>query len=560
MLNNHISKFNRFNFQKRWISQHLTIHSTNSKSPINFQVDLLKVPSNFGYYSGRVNRPYNEDRWQASVLDLRPASLRQSENDKKYLNSDKIIDGFSNYDFDNLKLISESRRTKEPNYTPISPPIDRTLFSFGVFDGHGGTECSTYLKNHLFENIENINISAKSIDDLKKFYRSKISGYWKRWGRKIGDVLINECHLENTVKTFVDQVNKEHKKLNEKKNLINNNKQDKNKEEEDDDEEEEDDEEFIDWEDVSNGKKLWTVLDMMIDENKLTHWEIFKIRLWLGYLLTDLQFLTWENESNKIMKQNLKTKNPEELQRRLINSGSTCTSCFTYAVDWNKDDTNHYFYQDNVVSRLIVAHVGDTRAIICDKFGMAHSLTNDHHPSNPIEANRLRKFSAGLIMTDSFGEERFLNFANTRSFGDISAKDVGISAEPQISDFLIGNSSMLEKFKNDPKNKEVLQKNQILDFGGDESFIVLISDGVTNNLSDQEIVDLIKTNFNNKGVNKGNPSKCAEEVIGFVECIGGDDNATCLVVRLSGWGKWPLQDITGKLREERMMDVRYNSR
>lgn len=532
--------------QKRSISQHLTIHSTNSKSPINFHVDLLKVPSNFGYYSGRVNRPYNEDRWQTSVLDLKPDSLSSISQIKEGMDengNDKIMEGFGGYDFDNLKLVKESRRVKEPIYTKSSPPIDRTVFAFGVFDGHGGDECSTYLKNHLFENIENLNITQKSFKDLKKFYNSKISGYWKRWGRKVGDVVVNECNIETVVKKYVDEINSKHRK----EQLDN-----KIEDTMDDDE----DEDLVDWEDFRSGKKFWTVIEMMIKDNRLTHWEVFKIRLWLGYLFTDLQFLTWENEFNKELKEKSKIKDPIELQGRLINSGSTCTSIFTYAVDWDADDNNRYFYQDNVVSRLVVAHVGDTRAIICDKDGLAHSLTKDHHPSNPIEANRLRKFSAGLIMTDSFGEERFLNFANTRSFGDISAKDMGISSEPEISEFLIGNSRMMDKFK--IENEEKLNDNKIVDFGGDESFLVLVSDGVTNNMSDQEIVDLIKTNFNNRGVNRGNPSKCAEEVISFVECIGGDDNATCLVVRLGGWGKWPLEDRTGKLREERMMDTRYN--
>lgn len=550
--------------QRRLISQHLTIHSTNSKSPINFHVDLLKVPSNFGYYSGRVNRPYNEDRWQASVLNLRPESLRCCEAPKEIVKKEgdqpekeKVLDGFSGYDFDNVKLLEQTSRTCEPNYDKSSPPITRTVFCFGVFDGHGGSECSNYLKNHLFENIENINISKKAIDDVKKFYKSKINGYWKRWGRRIGDVLVSECKIEVPVRSYIDQINEKYRKSEPQPATIKESgSQDTDHDEGVDISNEEVN--LIDWEDFRNGKKLWTVLEMMLKDKKLTHWEIFKIRLWLGYLFTDLQFLTWENDVNSERKMKSKIKESEEVQYRLVNSGSTCTSCFTYAVDWEESDTNHYFYQDNVVSRLVVAHVGDTRAILCDKDGLAHSLTKDHHPSNPIEARRLRKFSAGMIMTDSFGEERFLNFANTRSFGDISAKDIGITSEPEISEYLIGNSRMMKKFKEDPKNAQKLKDNDVLDFGGDESFIVLISDGVTNNLSDQEIVDLIKTNFNNRGVNRGNPSKGAEEVVGFVECIGGDDNATCLVVRLGGWGKWPIEDRTGKLREERMMDTRYN--
>lgn len=554
--------------QIRKISQHLTIHSTNSKSPINFQVDLTKVPSNFGYYSSRVNRMYNEDRLQASILDLVPSSLSSSAvitddgNNKCKKEKSDIVNEFHGYDFDNVNLLNETLRLSEPKYTPRSPPVDRTVFAFGVFDGHGGFECSEYLKNHLFENIENINITKKSIDDLKQVYSSKISGYWKRWGRKVGEVMINECKIEGMVKKYIDAVNNEHVR---EQRLIKHIEAEEDRNipiitrEEIEHEESASENALISWDKFKNGSQLWTVIEMMLNDDKLSHWEIFKLRIWLGYLFTDIQFLTYENEINSKMKKKIKSKDPEDIKRRLINSGSTCTSCFTYAVDWKEGDNNHYFYQDNVVSRLLVAHVGDTRAILCDKNGIAHSLTKDHHPSNPTEATRLRKLSAGMIMTDSFGEERFLNFANTRSFGDISAKDVGITAEPEISEYLIGNSAMIENFKNNPENKEEIENNHIKDFKGDECFIVLVSDGVTNNVSDQEIVDLIMATFNNRGVDKGNPSKAAEEVIGFVECTTGDDNATCLVVRLCGWGKWPLQDRTGKLREERLNEeTRHN--
>lgn len=543
----------------------MTIHTTNAKSPINFQVNLLKAPSNFGYYSSRVNRLYNEDRWQSSILDLHSAALRPHDDGGN--GPGKIeIESLEGFTFDNERLINETKRTCEPTYQPRSPPIDRTVFAFGVFDGHGGDECSAYIRNHLFENIENLNISKRAISDVKKFWNSKISGYWKRWGRQIGAVIIKECNIEIVVKQYLDEINKRHRDALGAQGEINNERQSKREESpaEDDESKETDDEmdehNLIDWEDFKSGKKFWDVIEMMMGENRLSHWEILKLRIWIGYLLTDIQFLTYENECNKEIKVKSKNRDPQDVAHKLINSGSTCTSIFLYPNEWKDNDTNRYFYQDNVLSRLVVAHVGDTRAILCDKNGLAHSLTKDHHPSNPTESNRLRKLSSGLIMTDSFGEERYLNFANTRSFGDISAKNVGITAEPEISDYLIGNSHMLETFKNDPAGQLIIANNKVRDFGGDESFIVLVSDGVTNYLSDQEIVDLIMTNFNNRGVNKGSPSKCAEEVIGFVECIGGDDNATCLVVRLGGWGRWPIQDRTGKLREERMMDTRYNAR
>lgn len=396
----------------------------------------------------------------------------------------------------------------EPVYTKQSPDINKVVFSFGVFDGHGGDECSQFLSEHLFENVESVLIDSESARAMKEFFKVKISGYWKRWGRKTGGILVHECKIEHVLQTYAA-------------------------------------EKGIDWEDIENGKNFWELLAMMVEDEVLTHWEMFKIRIWFAFLKTDVQFLSYENYLN--------VSGDGE---RMVNAGSTCTSCFIYALDYEENDRNRYFYQDDVLSRLVVAQVGDTRAILCDKNGIAHSLTRNHHPSNPIEASRLRKYSTGLIMTDSFGEERYLNFANTRSFGDIIAKDKGVSAEPEILEYLIGDSSKLNKFK--LGHADIIRNNKIQDFGGDECFIVLVSDGITNVLSDQETVDLVMSTHNNNGVNKGNPSRCAQEVVSFVESVGGEDNATCLVVRLKGWGKWPLNDRTGELREERMLGTRYN--
>ncbi|KAL8749024.1 MAG: hypothetical protein Q9184_006968 [Pyrenodesmia sp. 2 TL-2023] len=58
--------------------------------------------------------------------------------------------------------------------------------------------------------------------------------------------------------------------------------------------------------------------------------------------------------------------------------------------------------------------------------------------------------------------------------------------------------------------------------------MVLVSDGVTNEASDQEIVDIVKE--------WRTPEQGAKAVVSFVTETGRDgDNATCLVVRLGGW-------------------------
>jgi protein phosphatase PTC6 len=153
-------------------------------------------------------------------------------------------------------------------------------------------------------------------------------------------------------------------------------------------------------------------------------------------------------------------------------------------------------------STIITAHCGDTRILLCDTAtGIAVPLTSNHHPSLPMEATRLRRYAATFV-TDSFGEERISGLANTRSFGDMASKRIGVSAEPEIRRIELSPAEF--------------------------SFMVLVSDGVSGHLSDQEIVDVVKE--------ARNPEQGARDVTSFATEVATDaDNATTLVVRLGGW-------------------------
>ncbi|KAK9469813.1 phosphatase 2C-like domain-containing protein [Lipomyces arxii] len=212
-------------------------------------------------------------------------------------------------------------------------------------------------------------------------------------------------------------------------------------------------------------------------------------------------------------------------------SGSTCTSVFIYTDDPTKP------YWADTSARLTIAHVGDTKCIISDRNGEAHALTGAHHLSSPIESARLRRYAASFF-TDSFGEERFGNVENTRAFGDKAMKRLGVTAEPDMSAYTIGSKTATDGF------------------GGSEPFLVIVSDGITKFASDQEIVDLVTSTGYRSGYARGTPQDAAREVVQFAADVGGDDNATCLVVRLSGWGKWnkPM-DRTGDLREYRLKEA-----
>ncbi|KAG5653598.1 hypothetical protein H0H81_012105 [Sphagnurus paluster] len=80
-------------------------------------------------------------------------------------------------------------------------------------------------------------------------------------------------------------------------------------------------------------------------------------------------------------------------------------------------------------------------------------------------------------------------------------------------------------------------------FFEDWAYLVFVSDGVSSILSDEEVVDLAR--------NARDPKSAAESILAFAQELGGDDNATALVVPLAGWGKIQGPDRTKELREYR---------
>ncbi|CAI1881337.1 hypothetical protein SEUBUCD646_0C01480 [Saccharomyces eubayanus] len=236
-------------------------------------------------------------------------------------------------------------------------------------------------------------------------------------------------------------------------------------------------------------------------------------------------------------------------------AGSTASSVFLYPYDVPNTPTDEgkeddsWMISHSGLLKLIVTQVGDSKIILCDQDGIAHPLTTTHHASSSRERRRL-SLDPSRLDPDAFGETRFLNnFANTRSFGDVAGKPFGISSEPDIFSFLIGNTLRLPR-----------SERSKLPFNGDECFLALVTDGITNQLADQELVDLITSTVNSWGLKKATPQFVAEETIKFIQAIASkhSDNATCVVVRLSNWGNWPNVDRTGLQRETKLMNAQSN--
>lgn len=183
------------------------------------------------------------------------------------------------------------------------------------------------------------------------------------------------------------------------------------------------------------------------------------------------------------------------------------------------------FWHPAAHSTLVAAHVGDSRILLCETAtGLPHPLTSDHHPNTPSEGRRLRRYApaGSMVSGDSFGEERIAGLANSRAFGDIMSKRIGVSAEPEITRVEMGPAEY--------------------------SFLVLMSDGVSGTLSDQEIVDVVKESRT--------PEEGARKVVDFATEVSRDgDNATCQVVRLGGWERRSEGGL-GSMGTKEIRDIR----
>ncbi|KAF8832249.1 hypothetical protein HHX47_DHR1001866 [Lentinula edodes] len=209
-----------------------------------------------------------------------------------------------------------------------------------------------------------------------------------------------------------------------------------------------------------------------------------------------------------------------EVDRQLStdNMSQTCGATASVAILQSLDAPATPFFSANRLA-LTVAHCGDTRVLLCSTDGgRVFPMTENHHADARGESIRLRRMMGSSLITDSYGESRWMGaLDNTRGLGDLRFKKFGVTAEPEV------RTKLLE--------------------GGEWAYVVLVSDGVSSTLSDDEIVDLAR--------DAPDPKAAADRILSFVQELGGEDNRTAIVLPLSGWGKIRGPDKTKELREYR---------
>lgn len=470
------------------------------------RIPLRSAKHHFGVSVSRGCRPYNEDTYQAGVIDLPAFAKRVPLTLTRAPASSPLVA------FREGQRKQQEKKSSEDGggggTGAESTYGDPQVFYFGVFDGHGGTECSGFLREQLHEYIE---------DAAHKYnLQSSLSGNpGAGRGNQDGSV---------SLPSGTDRGGPREKKAFDTENASSN----------------------LSGPKLSNQQAQYSTTasssisqQLGSQQSSAVHLQSALMKSWRetvggyfrrfqpqafsppssqtpsictilthAFLAADLSFLSNQlrhslsaddpvladlplNASDNLSSPSLSaTKTP-------FKGGSTCS------VALISTPTPAPFWHPSSPSTLLTAHCGDTRILLCrTSDGLAIPLTTNHHPSTPSENDRLRRWAAAFV-TDSFGEERMGGLANTRSFGDMSSKRLGVSAEPEM------------------RTTEMRP--------GEYAFLVLVSDGVSGVCGDQEIVDTVKE--------ARTPEQGAREVVAFATEVSPEegDNATCLVVRLGGW-------------------------
>ncbi|BAM40665.1 uncharacterized protein TOT_020000919 [Theileria orientalis strain Shintoku] len=167
--------------------------------------------------------------------------------------------------------------------------------------------------------------------------------------------------------------------------------------------------------------------------------------------------------------------------------------------------------------KLIAANVGDSRAILCMRDGeryVAKDLTLDHKPNLKKERERIVKGGGSV--------ERIQNTWRALLRVDQRGVLCGLSTSRSIGDYILkGNiiSGEVDLFVFD------------VDFD-DYMFVAQCTDGVTDRLSSQEIVDSILESIGD-GLS---PEKAAEKVVKLAEHKKSFDDKTCNIIYFT-WHK-----------------------
>lgn len=475
----------------------------------------------YGLATSRGTRPYQEDTSSISCLSIPPSELRASL--KKSSNR--------------ISQEAARRWTWDTQDQPLDEELASQVFWFGVFDGHGGSYTSRYLATYLHQIYERV--TPDMVTDTVQATREH-GGYFRRF---IGGALDKWVVKDELKPVRGGKGNQRYA----------------GKQEQDAGESSADDvgpsapptgthaakssgsngspssSSPHTWDDDGLTRRIPPPESMSSETLTLSE------RATLAFLVADRHILAGHPQPSGSLpsssmhdpasaptssgrRRGIQTREMEEEQResdkgvgKAGGGGSTGTVLALHSLDGPPK-----IWYDSSLLQLCAYHVGDTRLLLVPTSdGQAIPLTTNHHPDTPTESDRLRRLGAGVI-TDSFGESRWMGaLANTRALGDGNFKSFGVTAEPEIV-------------------SQVVKSDMY-------ACAVIFSDGITEVMSDQEAVDLVR--------GAKHPNDAAKRILAFAEELGVEDNATVIVAPLKGWGAIGGSDTTLKQREYRKSKV-----
>ncbi|KAL8654546.1 MAG: hypothetical protein Q9226_003400, partial [Calogaya cf. arnoldii] len=116
------------------------------------RIPLRSAKHHFGASVSRGQRPYNEDTYQAGVIEL-PAFAKRAPINLTRAPASSPLQAYREGQRKKQEREGKDSADSEAK-SADSASGDPQVFYFGVFDGHGGTECSGFLKEKLHEYVE----------------------------------------------------------------------------------------------------------------------------------------------------------------------------------------------------------------------------------------------------------------------------------------------------------------------------------------------------------------------------------------------------------------------
>ena len=187
-------------------------------------------------------------------------------------------------------------------------------------------------------------------------------------------------------------------------------------------------------------------------------------------------FIKYTNQVYDVLQNNLKEQHPRAVEY----CGSTACVC----IQMQNNDKNYIW----------IINVGDSRAVLCNKEGIAVPLSTDHKPNLAQEKKRIESLG-GKIIFDGV-DWRIKSLSLSRAFGDLDCCPY-VTHVPEIS-----------KYKISSKDK----------------FIILACDGLWDALSNQDSVEYIR-NLQFSGFDGNYAKKLAE----YAFDKGSYDNITVIL-------------------------------